>query len=176
MLNKTLRGRLLFCLLSFALALAASCRDSGKGGEYFVLDGKLFVFNYRVATATYLVNIKAVKPVGEGQVAVVSFEDPAGGAAIVVREKIWPATSKTTINSPPITNIQRNGSTAAAKWCTTMNTRVPASAPHRRPVPPSTSITSTSAECAKPRLVRPTTCVICAESAPATPASAPPMA
>jgi hypothetical protein len=82
--------------------LVAGCRDTGKEGEYFVLDGKLFVFNYRVATATYLVNIKPVRQVGDGQMAVVSFEDPAGGAPIIVREKIWPRMEKTTLNSPPV--------------------------------------------------------------------------
>ena len=99
--GRWIRAALAAALLGGAATLA-SCRESGREGEYFVLDGKLFVFNYRVATATYLVNIKPVKPVGEGEVAVVSFEDPAGGEALVVREKIWPRTSKTTINSPPV--------------------------------------------------------------------------
>lgn len=89
-------------------ALVAGCRDSGKDGENFVLDGKLFVFNYRVATATYLVNIKSTKPIGGGETAVVSFEDPAGGEPIVVREKIWPNTQRTTIHSPPLLCIVKD--------------------------------------------------------------------
>ncbi|MEQ1952898.1 hypothetical protein [Mesorhizobium sp. CN2-181] len=88
-------------LLAAGFALA-SCRDTGGEGEYYRLDGKIFVFNYRVATATYLVNIAPVKPPAEGETAVVTFEDPAGGAPIVVREKIWPRLAKTTINSPPL--------------------------------------------------------------------------
>ncbi len=84
-----------------ALALAA-CRDTGGEGEYFELDGKLFVFNYRVATATYLVNIKPLRPVGDGETAVAQFEDPAGGDPIVVEQKIWPNAPKTTIVSPPL--------------------------------------------------------------------------
>lgn len=91
-----------------ALLAVAGCRESGGEGEYFVLDGKIFVFNYRVATATYLVNIKPVKPIGAGEVAVASFEDPAGGEAIVVREKIWPNAAKTTINSPPVLCIVKD--------------------------------------------------------------------
>ncbi len=58
----------------------SACRDSGGEGEYFALGGKIFVFNYRVATATYLVNLRPLQPVEDGQTAVVSFEDPAGGA------------------------------------------------------------------------------------------------
>lgn len=85
------------------LALTAGCRDSGEG-DVFALDGKIFVFNYRVATATYLVNIKQLRPVGDGYgyVAVASFENPAGGAPIEVRENIWPKSIKTTIYSPPV--------------------------------------------------------------------------
>lgn len=94
--------------LLFAAALAGGCRDSGKDGEQFVLDGKLVVFNYRVATATYLVNLKAVGAVGEGEAAVVSFENPAGGEPIVVREKIWPNARKTTIHSPPLSCIVKD--------------------------------------------------------------------
>lgn len=86
---------------AFAVVALTSCRDSGEG-DAFALDGKIFVFNHRVATATYLVNIKQLRPLGEGHVAVASFQDPAGGPDILVREKIWPNSTKTTINSPPL--------------------------------------------------------------------------
>ncbi len=95
-------------VLAAAAGTASGCRDSGKEAERFVLDGKLFVFNYRVATATYLVNIKPVGAIGEGETAVVSFEDPAGGDPLVVREKIWPNTQKTTIHSPPLQCIVKD--------------------------------------------------------------------
>lgn len=85
-------------LMSIALA---ACRDNADG-KLFELDGKVFVFNYRVATATYLVNIKPNGRVGEGNVAVVSFENPAGGEPIMVEEKVWPNTTRTTIHSPPV--------------------------------------------------------------------------
>lgn len=95
-----MRRLALICAIMLPLAVAG-CRDTGEG-EFFALDGKLVVFNYRVATAIFLVNIKALRPVGDGEVAIASFEDPAGGAPIEVREKIWPNTSKTTINTPPL--------------------------------------------------------------------------
>lgn len=93
-----------FATIAFALAAlaVAGCRESGGEGEYFELTGRLFVFNYRVATVRYLVTLKPLKPVGEGEVAVASFENPAGGAAIVVRQKIWPMGDKVTIESPPL--------------------------------------------------------------------------
>jgi hypothetical protein len=96
-------GSLLRIAVLVAASLAAAaCRDSGSDGDRFALDGKLVVFNYRVATATFLVNLKPVGPVEDGQVAIASFEDPAGAAPIEVRQKIWPAMVKTTVTTPPL--------------------------------------------------------------------------
>jgi hypothetical protein len=94
-------------LLAGLFALGA-CRESGGEGEYFETAGKLFVFNYRVATATYLVNLKPLKPVGDGESVVATFENPAGGEPIVVRQKIWPRMDKTTIESPPLRCVVKN--------------------------------------------------------------------
>jgi hypothetical protein len=100
-------GRRLAIVLAAALLAIAGCRDSGGEGEFFAIVGKLFVFNYRVATATYLVTLKPVRPVRDGDVAVATFEDPAGGEAIVVRQKIWPKLEKTTIESPPLRCVRK---------------------------------------------------------------------
>lgn len=87
---------------ALALLGLASCRESGGEGEYFELSGRLFVFNYRVATVRYLVILRPLKPVGDGEVAVASFENPAGGESLEVRQKIWPMSEKVTIESPPL--------------------------------------------------------------------------
>ncbi|EHK57873.1 hypothetical protein [Allomesorhizobium alhagi] len=96
------RASLTLALPFFAALALGACRDTGAEGEYFEIAGKLFVFNYRVATATYLVNLRPLQPLREGETAVASFEDPAGGEPIVVRQKIWPKLEKTTIESPPL--------------------------------------------------------------------------
>lgn len=101
-LSRARPNRIATLFLAGALLLPGACREGGEGGDYFAIAGKIFVFNYRVATATYLVNLKALRPVGEGHMAVASFEDPAGGDPIVVRRKIWPAAQKVTIESPPL--------------------------------------------------------------------------
>lgn len=95
------RGRGLLAI-ALGLLLLAACRDAGGEGKYFEISGRLFVFNYRVATVIYLVTLRSLQPPGEGQAAVATFEDPAGGAPIVVRQKIWPKIDKTTIESPPL--------------------------------------------------------------------------
>lgn len=101
MLNRSVERSFLALALIGMLGVSA-CRDSGGEDEYFALGGKIFVFNYRIATATYLVNLVPLQPVEDGQTAVASFEDPAGGEPIVVRKKIWPNTAKTVIESPPL--------------------------------------------------------------------------
>lgn len=95
-------SRVFLALALVAMLGVSACRESGGEGEYFAIGGKIFVFNYRVATATYLVNLVPLRPVEDGQTAVVSFEDPAGGEPLVVRQNIWPNMAKTTIESPPL--------------------------------------------------------------------------
>jgi hypothetical protein len=94
--------RAFLALALLGLLGVSACRESGGEGEYFRIDGKIFVFNYREARATYLVNLAPLQPVEDGQTAVVSFEDPAGGEPLVVRQKIWPKMPKTTIESPAL--------------------------------------------------------------------------
>lgn len=100
--------RAFMALTLLGLLGISACRESGGEGEYFRIDGKIFVFNYREARATYLVNLVPLQPVQDGQTAVVSFEDPAGGEPLVVRQKIWPKMPKTTIESPALRCVAKH--------------------------------------------------------------------
>ena len=84
--------RLSLALIGLLLAAGAlgACRDQGGEGEYFAISGKLFEFNYRLAKATYIVTLNPLQPMDGSQVAVVSFENPAGGEPLVIEQKIWP--------------------------------------------------------------------------------------
>ena len=84
--------RLSLALIGLLLAAGAlgACRDQGGEGEYFAISGKLFEFNYRLAKATYIVTLNPLQPMDGNQVAVVSFENPAGGDPLVIEQKIWP--------------------------------------------------------------------------------------
>lgn len=101
-----LRALLVGMVLVAASALGA-CRDSGKQ-ELFAISGKLFEFNYRLGIATYVITLNPLRPVGEGQVAVVSFQNPAGGDPIEVRQKIWPKLPHITLTSPPLTCVMKD--------------------------------------------------------------------
>ncbi|MER8427710.1 hypothetical protein [Mesorhizobium sp. M1163] len=91
--------------LIVAAALGA-CRETGTDdngdGKLFEISGKIFVFNYRLARATYLVTLRPLRPMGEGQVAVASFQNPAGGEPLAVEQKIWPKLDKVTLESPAL--------------------------------------------------------------------------
>lgn len=93
---------LALALLS-TIALGA-CRQS-EDGTYFEVSGRLFEFNYRLARATYVVTLNPLRPMEDGQVAVVTFENPAGGAPFVVDQPIWPKMQHVTLTSPALTCV-----------------------------------------------------------------------
>jgi len=109
MLKRFSRSIVVGAALIAAAALGA-CRDTGKEseGKLFEISGKIFVFNYRLARATYVVTLRPLQPMGEGQVAVASFQNPAGGAPLVVEQKVWPKLDKVSLESPALTCIVKN--------------------------------------------------------------------
>ena len=94
--------------LLLAGAALGACRDEGGKGEYFAISGKLFEFNYRLAKATYIVTLNPMQPMDDSQVAVASFENPAGGEPLVIRQKIWPKLDHVTLESPPLTCVVKD--------------------------------------------------------------------
>ena len=88
-----------FSLLT--LLSAAGCREV-PSDAYVELTGKLFVFNYRVATATYVITLGKLRPVPDGAVVETRFDNPQGGDPLRLSEKIWPKLEKIAIESPPV--------------------------------------------------------------------------
>ena len=86
---------------------AGGCREQ-KEGEYAELSGKVFIFNYRIAEATYVVTLAKLRPFADGSVAVASFDNPAGGAPLIVRQKIWPHSEKIVLESPALTCVRKD--------------------------------------------------------------------
>ncbi|MBA8881212.1 hypothetical protein [Phyllobacterium myrsinacearum] len=91
---------LLLPILATALAVGA-CRDSGEG-DYLAVAGKIFVFNYRIAEATYHLTLIRVRRLPDDTTLETTFENPAGGAPFIVRQKVWPTVEKIGVDSPPI--------------------------------------------------------------------------
>ncbi|NRP85076.1 hypothetical protein GFPCMMHI_00956 [Ensifer adhaerens] len=88
------------------LALGGCQRRDDEGPTQ--LSGRLFIFNYRVATASYMITLKKIAPIPEGTTAVAEFENPAGGDPLVVRQKIYTFWDKITLESPDLRCVRKD--------------------------------------------------------------------
>jgi hypothetical protein len=88
------------------LAVLAGCQRPAE--ELFSVSGRIFVFNYRLAYAHYLVTLQRTAAVPEGMRYVARFENPAGGEALVAERKIFPAQEKLVIESPHVECVKKD--------------------------------------------------------------------
>ena len=84
-----------------AATVLSGCQREQTDGPV-ELSGRIFVFNYRVSTATYLVTLKKTGEIPDGSSAVAEFENPMGGEPLVTREKIFAHWDKITLESPDL--------------------------------------------------------------------------
>lgn len=96
----------LLIALPLALLLAACQRETGP--DPLKLTGKMFVFNYRLAYATYLVTLEQTEPLPEGSVVKAEFENPAGGAPMTLERKLFSNLTRVVLESPDITCVKKN--------------------------------------------------------------------
>jgi hypothetical protein len=89
------------------MLVIGGCREEPKG-DYVNLTGKLFIFNYRIAEATYVVTLGKLRSLPEGAMVYTEFDNPAGGAPIKVEQKVWPKLEKIAIESPPLTCVVKD--------------------------------------------------------------------
>lgn len=102
-----MRNRIVALAAGLALAGLGGCQRQNDGG-LTELDGRHFVFNYRVSTATYLVNLARRKPIPDGSYAIAEFENPMGGDPLVVKEKIFPFWDRITLQSEPVHCVRKD--------------------------------------------------------------------
>ena len=96
----------LLMAVSVAAAMLTGCqRETDKLVE---ISGRIFVFNYRIAVATYVVTLNKKAPIPEGTVAIAEFENPAGGDVLVTNEKIYPFWDKITLQSPALHCVKKD--------------------------------------------------------------------
>jgi len=68
----------------------------------------MFVFNYRLAYATYLVTLEQTEPLPDGSIVKAEFENPAGGTPLTLERKIFPNLPRVVLESPDITCVKKN--------------------------------------------------------------------
>jgi len=94
-------------ILCAALAATLTGCQRETGPDPLELTGKMFVFNYRLAYATYTITLKKTEPVPDGSVVVATFEDPAGREPLTLTRKLFPKLDKVVLESPDITCVKK---------------------------------------------------------------------
>jgi hypothetical protein len=87
-----------------ALVLLAGC--SGESGPAFEVVGGGFLFNYRLAEVTASMVVVPHRAFPAGSSVEMSFENPAGGAPIVVAKPVTPETTKLDFETPPLSGVK----------------------------------------------------------------------
>jgi hypothetical protein len=93
-------------LFACVMVMLAACSDETRQ-SYLSLSGRLFIFNPRVASATYVVTLAVNKTLPEGSRVIATFDNPAGGAPLLVNQKIISAQQKISLESPNLTCIKK---------------------------------------------------------------------
>ena len=91
---------LLFGWLICIAAISACQRE--KNEDLFKLTGRIFVFNYRISEASYMVTIEQQTQIPDGLTIVTQFQDPTGGKPIEITRTAWPKLKRVSLASPPI--------------------------------------------------------------------------
>ena len=94
-------------LLILPLLLASTACQRETGPDPLQLTGKMFIFNYRLAYATYMVTLTKTEPVPEGSTIIAEFENPAGGKPILLTRKLFQKLEKVVLESPDVTCVRR---------------------------------------------------------------------
>ncbi|MCM2292072.1 hypothetical protein NAC44_06970 [Allorhizobium sp. BGMRC 0089] len=94
-------------MVCLTLALVSGCQREDKN-DPLKIAGKIFIFNYRIAEATYVLTLARNGPLPDDSYVEARFDNPAGGAPLTKREKIFPFWDKITVESPPVHCIVKN--------------------------------------------------------------------
>ena len=93
--------------VALCLLMLAGCQREEQR-EIAKVSGRMFVFNYRVATATYLITLTPTAPIRDGSTIEADFENPRGGTALSVSDRLFPKTEKIVVQSPPVECVKQD--------------------------------------------------------------------
>lgn len=82
-----------------AVGLAACQREQS---DYISVQGKIFIFNIRVARAYYAVNLNRLPSAPDGAVVRAEFENPAGGPPLLREQKLFANMTQVDLQSPDL--------------------------------------------------------------------------
>ncbi|MBO6716777.1 MAG: hypothetical protein JJ913_02340 [Rhizobiaceae bacterium] len=93
-------------LLAILFAIGWLMREDPANKPYLQIVGGGFVFNYRVADNFYGFTAIVSRPLESGSIIEATFDDPAGGAPLVVRERVSPMTDRYALRTPPLKGVE----------------------------------------------------------------------
>jgi hypothetical protein len=93
-------------LLVVLFAVGWMTREDPADKPFLEIVGGGFVFNYRIADNFYGFTAIVSRPLESGSVIEAAFEDPAGGAPHVVRERVSPMTNRYALRTPPLKGVE----------------------------------------------------------------------
>lgn len=94
-----MRMRLLIAAL-LMLAAAAGCQRPAE--DYVSVNGKVFIFNIRYASAFYMLTLNRLPATPDNAIVTAEFENPAGGAPLVRAQKVFPKMTRIDLQSPDV--------------------------------------------------------------------------
>ncbi len=102
-------GCVIRCSALCAGLLAAACSPGADNEEPYVeFIGGGFIFNYRLAEADYGFVVKPKRRIPDGTILEAAFENPSGGAPLVVRETARWGRLQYVFRSPPLRGVKAN--------------------------------------------------------------------
>lgn len=91
--------------LTLGLVAISGC-SSEETGPYFKIAGGGFIFNYRIAEATAGVVVTPERTLPADGSFEATFENPAGGAPLVMREKVSATKKRYDFTTPPLSGVK----------------------------------------------------------------------
>ncbi|EKF44101.1 hypothetical protein NA8A_00125 [Nitratireductor indicus C115] len=103
-LKSIVAGGLALCVVLFAIGWYT--RDNPANAPYLKILGGGFMFNYREGEVFYGFTALVVRPLASGSIIEASFENPAGGAPLVVAERVSTMTNRYALRTPPLRGVE----------------------------------------------------------------------
>jgi hypothetical protein len=89
------------------IALTGCQREVEKLAEF---SGHIFVFNYRLSKANYVVTLRPTDRLPEGGMAIAHFQNPRGGDELITQQTLYPDMQKVVLESPDLQCVREGRS------------------------------------------------------------------
>jgi hypothetical protein len=83
-----------------ASLLLTGCQREAE--DYITVNGKVFIFNVRLARAFYMLTLNRLEATPDDAVVTAEFEDPSGGPPLIKQQKVFPKMNRIDLQSPDV--------------------------------------------------------------------------